>query len=242
MFFQGFLQYRTVLQYIPGQTLNSSTFQDAAKTAHAAGKDWKREIYVFLANYRDTCHPSSGKSPYQLSMGRPIRTKIPRVEEVVPDNQVRQRDEQAKMKMKVYADKRRHTEPHNLQTGDAVLVKQRRRKTCTPYEQQPYVVEGVKGSMITTERIPDGRHVVRNSAHFKRLNKSPEEIRRQSHYVEPDEPELAEQELQQDTHVTPPDVEDTPQITQPRSQGTVTVTRSGRTSKKTTYWEAYVSQ
>ena len=33
-----------------------------ARTAQSQGKDWRRELYVFLANYRATPHPSTGKS------------------------------------------------------------------------------------------------------------------------------------------------------------------------------------
>ena len=48
-----------------------------SRTAHSQGKDWRRELYVFLANYRATPHPSTGKSPYELCMNRTVRTKLP---------------------------------------------------------------------------------------------------------------------------------------------------------------------
>ncbi len=50
-----------------------------AKTAHVSRKDWRREIYPFLVNYRDTPHPCTGKKPYELTMNRTIRTKMPSV-------------------------------------------------------------------------------------------------------------------------------------------------------------------
>ena len=39
-----------------------------ARTAQSQGKDWRRELYVFVANYRAIPHPSTGKSPYELWM------------------------------------------------------------------------------------------------------------------------------------------------------------------------------
>ena len=53
-----------------------------ATTSHIEGKDWRREIYTFLSNYRATPHPSTRKSPYELSMNRSVRTKVPQLTEV----------------------------------------------------------------------------------------------------------------------------------------------------------------
>jgi len=50
------------------------------KTVHAAiveGKDLKLEIQRRVINYRNTPHPSTGKAPNQLIMGRLLNTKIP---------------------------------------------------------------------------------------------------------------------------------------------------------------------
>jgi len=157
----------------------------AAKTAHVAGKNWKAELYTFLGNYRDTPHPSTGKTPYDLSMGRSVRTKIPTIRTEMKSTpaamheEIARRDQQAKTRMKVYADERRNTKPSVIHPGDAVLVKQHKKnKLSTPFEPNPYVVETVKGPMITAQRMSDGRHTVRNSSHFKRL-KQPAEVYRQ---------------------------------------------------------------
>ena len=40
----------------------------ALERIFATGKDWRRELQVFFANYKATLHPSTGKSPYQLRM------------------------------------------------------------------------------------------------------------------------------------------------------------------------------
>ena len=53
-----------------------------ATTSHIEGKDWRREIYTFLSNYRATPHPSTRKSPYELFMNRNVQTKVPQLTEV----------------------------------------------------------------------------------------------------------------------------------------------------------------
>ena len=50
------------------------------KTVHAAvamGKDPQTEVQRRLMNYRNTPHPSRGKSPSELIMNRRLKTKIP---------------------------------------------------------------------------------------------------------------------------------------------------------------------
>ena len=104
-----------------------------AKTAHVSGKNWKKELYTYLSNYRATPHPGTKKSPYELMMNRCVRIKLP---VLLPDQstpEVITNDRKAKEKMKEYADHTRNTVNHNISTGDIVLVRQRRRnKFSTP--------------------------------------------------------------------------------------------------------------
>jgi len=141
-----------------------------ARTAHSQGKDWKRELYVFLANYRATPHPSTGRSPYQLCMNRTVRIKLPTIVKTTPDMEAMQKDKDSKEKMKAYADQQRQAKPHNLNAGDITLVKQRRLNKASPhFEPVPYTILDVKGSMITARRTTDQKEVTRNSSHFKKL-------------------------------------------------------------------------
>ena len=72
--------------------------------------------------------------------------------------------------MKEYADHTRNTVNHNISTGDIVLVRQRRRnKFGTSFEPIPYIVERVKGAMITAKRTTDQRRITRNSSHYKKF-------------------------------------------------------------------------
>ena len=82
-----------------------------ARTAHSQGKDWRRELYVFVANYRSTPHPSTGKSPYKLCMNRTERTKLHTILQVNPDAEAMQKDQEAKALMNTYADLKRRTQP-----------------------------------------------------------------------------------------------------------------------------------
>ena len=145
-----------------------------ARTAHSQGKDWRRELYVFLANYRATPHPSTGKSPYQLYMNRTVRIKLPTIMETTRDTEALQKDKDSKAKMKAYADQKLQVKPHNLNAGDITLVNQRRLNKASPhFEPVPYTVLDVKGSMITTRRATDQKEVTRNSSHFKKLPNIP---------------------------------------------------------------------
>lgn len=146
-----------------------------AKTAKAEGKDWKKELYVFLGNYRATPHSSTGKSPHRLLMNRDVNMKLPSSTKSVPDSEVVQRDQEAKAKMKAYADKARGTQPPNFKVGEAVLVKQKRKnKASSAFEPTRYTIESINGSMISARRATDKRLVTRNSSFFKRMGKPPE--------------------------------------------------------------------
>ncbi|KAK3726579.1 hypothetical protein QZH41_011039 [Actinostola sp. cb2023] len=70
-----------------------------------------------------------------------------------------------------YADKKRHTQPHDIQVGDSVLVRQEKRnKFTTPFEPVLYTVISVNRSMITAHRTTDEREITRNSSHYKKVN------------------------------------------------------------------------
>ena len=148
-----------------------------AQTAHSQGKDWRRELCVVLANYRATPHPSTGKSPYELCRNRTGRTKLLTFPQVSPDAEVVQKDQEAKARMKAYADFKRQTKPLRLNIGDHALVKQRTQNKASPrFEPVPYTIQDDKGSMITAKRATDQKLVTRNSSFFKKLANPSEEV------------------------------------------------------------------
>ncbi|CAB4013330.1 Transposon Tf2-9 poly [Paramuricea clavata] len=99
----------------------------AVKSAHHENKDWKREMFKFLLNYRATPHSTTGKSPSELLYNRKIQTKLPQVT-VENDSSLHQegkeRDERLKKNQKEYADSKRRVKCADIKKSDLVLVRQ----------------------------------------------------------------------------------------------------------------------
>ena len=94
-----------------------------ARIAHSQGKDWRRKLYVFIADCRATPHTSTGKSPYQLRINRTERIKLPTIMKTTLDTEAMQKNKDSKAKMKAYDDQKRQVKPHNLNAGDMTLAK-----------------------------------------------------------------------------------------------------------------------
>ncbi|CAB3998121.1 uncharacterized protein K02A2.6-like, partial [Paramuricea clavata] len=116
----------------------------AVKSAHHENKDWKREMFKFLLNYRATPHSTTGKSPSELLYNRKIQTKLPQVT-VENDSslhqEVKERDERLKKNQKEYADSKRRVKCADIKKSDLVLVRQpKANKMSTKYDPIPYEV------------------------------------------------------------------------------------------------------
>ena len=89
----------------------------AIRSAHAEGRDWKKDLYRFLLNYRATPHSSTGVSPAELLFNRKISNKLSdTAEEQLPGKY----DVRAK-NSKEQADKRVRAQKSTLAIGDRVL-------------------------------------------------------------------------------------------------------------------------
>ncbi len=177
-----------------------------AKAAPLAGKDWKKEVFVFLGNYRSTPHTSTGKSPRELMADCAYRSKLPEMPPPQPESreEVERVHAAAKMRQKKYADERRGTAPHSIIPGDSVLVRQPKiNKFLTPYNPNPYTVEKVNGSMVTARQ--GRKSITRNSSAFKNIPLI--------EYKEPDaateEPEIDCAPVEPDATINIPQVQDT---------------------------------
>ena len=126
-----------------------------ARIAALEGKPVRDEVRRGVRGYRATEHATTGVSPNKLMFGRELREKFPEVKgqpKHTDDTVIRHRHKRQKLKMKQYADKRRHTAVMKIKVGDTVLCKQERKHSLTPlYDPAPMVVIGVKGSMITAK-------------------------------------------------------------------------------------------
>ena len=145
----------------------------AIRSAHAEGRDWRRELYRFLLNYRAMPHSSTGISPTKLLFGREIATKLPELVEVESSftSEVQIKDAEAKRKMKEHADKVKRAQRSTIEIGDKVLVHQRKHnKFSTRFDPSPYTVVDIKGTMVTAAR--NEKYVTRNISLFKRVDSS----------------------------------------------------------------------
>ena len=52
------------------------TLEKSVRAAQVEVKPWKKELYVFLRNYRATHHSSKEQSPASVLLQRSIRTKL----------------------------------------------------------------------------------------------------------------------------------------------------------------------
>lgn len=123
------------------------------KIAHAEGKNWRTELVTYLRAYRTTPHSVTGKPPGDLFFGRTIRTKLPELREVVPnDGEMRDRDWQKKMDAKIYADIKRNARECDVTTGDTVLVRRKKiDKLTTDFGPDQYNVVERKGNSVVIE-------------------------------------------------------------------------------------------
>ena len=133
--------------------------------------DVREATYDMLQAYRDTPHPATKETPYELMMNREIRTKLEHFPSSTPtqDQEVRGNDRKYKERIKQYHDKRHRATELHLEIGQAVIVKRdKKRKAETPYEPHIYVVTQVKGSTIIAKRLTDGKRICRDKSKFRR--------------------------------------------------------------------------
>lgn len=140
------------------------------KIAQIEKRNWKEELGSFLIMYRTTPHSTTGVSPAELLFRRKLRTRIPGIEEFsVDDQEVRDRDSEAKEKGKLYADEKRCARESDVKEGDMVLLRQEQRNKLTPtFRPEPYRVLDKLGNRVVVES-PDGVQYKRNSTHVKKF-------------------------------------------------------------------------
>jgi hypothetical protein len=140
----------------------------AIRAAWAEGRDWQRELFPFLMNYRTTPHLCTGVAPAEMLYKRVIPSTLPSFSRA-PANTAAERVLKGKAKSKQYVDARRHTRKSTIKEGDTVLVKQKEKsKYKTMFRPQPYKVINVRYSRITAQM---GDHVItRNISRFKKFS------------------------------------------------------------------------
>ncbi|KAL9987542.1 hypothetical protein ACROYT_G001867 [Oculina patagonica] len=143
-----------------------------ATIANQEGLEVHEATYDMLQAYRDTPHPATKKTPYELMMNREVRTKLEHFPSATApqDQDVRSNDQSYKARIKQYHDQRHRATQLNLKVGQAVIVKRDvKRKAQTPYEPHVYLVTKVKGSTIFARRLSDGKAICRDASRVKAL-------------------------------------------------------------------------
>ena len=150
------------------------------KTVHAAiaaGKDVQTEVQRRLLNYRNTPHPSTGKTPSEMIMLRRTKTKIPSIKRTIDSvihKEAKQKDAETRAARKEMFDKKHKVKKQIIQPGDQVLIKQEKTTIKPPFDPKPYDVTEVKGSQVAARRGDKVR--IRNMAKVKLLRKRPEHL------------------------------------------------------------------
>jgi hypothetical protein len=148
-------------------------------TAVAAGRDPKVEVGRRLLNYRNTPHPSTGKTPAELMFGRRLKTKVPSLRKLAHGQvheEAKTKDMETRQKRKETFDKSKRAVMKEITAGDKVLIKQQKTTLKPPYDPKPYTVTKVKAAQITAERGSKLR--VRDMSRVKLLKKRPMHLRR----------------------------------------------------------------
>ena len=164
-------------------------------TAQAQGLDPKVEVHRRLLNYRNTPHPSTGKTPAELIMGRRLRSKVPSL--VKPGKgkvlkEARTKDKETKVQQKEVFDKRKRAVLKKVQPGDKVLIKQQKSSVKPPYDPKPYTVTKVKSAQVTAERGTKTR--VRDMSKVKVVVSRPVHLRSRRQEVKQGEDSDSEEE------------------------------------------------
>merc|ERR1711888_449663 len=96
-------------------------------TAVASGQDPRVEFRRRILNYRNTPHPSTGKTPAELMIRRQIKTRLPAIMKPTMDKLARE-------KRKIRFDSAKHVKVQEMVTGDKVLIKQKKTSTKPPFD------------------------------------------------------------------------------------------------------------
>ena len=186
-------------------------------TARLEGNDPKAELNKHLLMYNATPHPSTGFAPSELMFGRKIRTRLPKAlsREDSSVETARENDDKAKQLQKRYKDAKPYVRDHSIKVGDQVLLKQKKSKSQTAYNPEPFIVTEVNGHQITADK--QEQSLTRDAQKWKRIDSRlrPDYVREETRHSETessDGDELPDRQLiEQDTTAVEPNTQDAAQ-------------------------------
>ena len=146
---ENVINHQKIISWWPQANSEAENFMNpltkAIRSAHAEGRDWKKDLYQFMLKYRATPHCTTDIAPSELLFNRKIQTKLPQIEidTTVPDTHpnIEEMDKQTKEKMKAHADRRVRAQVSDLKIGETVLLHQRKKnKFSTKFDPSPFQV------------------------------------------------------------------------------------------------------
>ena len=103
----------------------------AIRSAHAEGRPWEKHLYKFLLDYQTTPHSTTGFALTELLFNRKVRNKLAQftstgtiIKKLHDSGKVKENDNRAKLKMKIYADVRAKAITSHIKISDVVLARQ----------------------------------------------------------------------------------------------------------------------
>jgi transposase InsO family protein len=184
----------------------------------------------FLATYHDTPHTATGVAPNMLMFGYARTSGLPIVENqnkrVNIHRLAKQHHKEYEIRMKRQYDQQMKAKECLFRIGDQVLCKRNITSKSDPdWDPNPFVIIGIKGSMIEVSRTyPKKSIMVRNSSFFKIYWDYEEEeeknVVQQDTHLQSEEEEV----VQQDTALQREEDEMVQQETSPRN--TVEIART----------------
>ena len=157
-----------------------SVLRKTVHTAIAEKRDVKEAVQMRVFNFRNTTHPSTGKTPAELMFGRQVKTLIPCMlkEDATTSNksleEAKMEDRRTRMDRVERYNKRKGVQKKNIQPGDQVLIQQTETSTKSKYNSEPLHVKAVKGTQVTMEK--GSRVLKRHENKVKLLKKRPERL------------------------------------------------------------------
>ena len=155
---QGFKIIHATTEHPEGNSIIERFIAVLQKIIHvvkAEGRDPIVEIRRRLLNYRNTMHPSTGKTPAQVMMKRYLRTRIPSIKKDVLDTVVEEAiktDKAVRNIRKEKFDAKKKTTDKIVIKGDRALIKQKKTSVKPPFDPRPYIVQEIKGTQATLKR------------------------------------------------------------------------------------------
>lgn len=143
--------HRTVCPYSPFMNglieRQNEGIIKAVKCAREEGRNWRDAIEEYLMVYNNERPQSTtGVTPFELMAGRKYRGYFPSLSalrnNLTIDGEVRSRDETAKSKSTLYADKVRRAKESDIKAGDWVFLadKNKQNKLSPTYLKEPFQV------------------------------------------------------------------------------------------------------